>query len=94
MKLSKSYANVGTSYMSDIRQKSIAVQRLVDLISTVTHKRNNRNNTGAVTTVALRVVRGDKRELSAYGNNCATLFLGDINTGKWHSKLGESHVRQ
>jgi hypothetical protein len=34
--------------MSDIQQISITMQRLVDLISVVTHKCNN---TGAVTTV-------------------------------------------
>jgi hypothetical protein len=40
------------------------------------------------------VVRGDKREPSARGHNWATLFLGDINTGTWPSKLGESQMRQ
>jgi hypothetical protein len=28
--------------------------------------------------------------LSARGYNWATLFLGDINTGTWPSRLGES----
>jgi hypothetical protein len=30
--------------------------------------------------------------LSAWGYNRATLFLGDINTGTWSSRLGESQV--
>jgi hypothetical protein len=42
-------------------------------------------------TVALRVVRGDKREPSAWGYNWATLFLGDINTGTWTSSLLKSN---
>jgi hypothetical protein len=41
-------------------------------------------------TVDLRVVRGDEREPSARGYNSATLFLGDINTRTWPSRLGES----
>jgi hypothetical protein len=32
-------------------------------------------------TVALRVLRADKREPNAQGYNWATLFLGDINMG-------------
>jgi exonuclease III len=31
---------------------------------------------------------------SARGYNWATLFLGDINTGTWSSRLGESQMRQ
>jgi hypothetical protein len=45
-------------------------------------------------TTALRVVRGDKRELSARGYNSDILFLGDINTGTCPSRLGESLMRQ
>jgi hypothetical protein len=41
-------------------------------------------------TVALRVVGGEEREPSVWGYNWATLFLGDINTGTWPSKLGGS----
>jgi hypothetical protein len=41
-------------------------------------------------TVALQVVRGDERELSAQGYNWATLFIGDINMGTWTSRLRES----
>jgi hypothetical protein len=33
-------------------------------------------------------------KLSARGYNWATLFLGDINTGTWASRLGESQMRQ
>jgi hypothetical protein len=33
-------------------------------------------------------------EPSAWGYNWATLFLGDINTGAWPSRLGESQQRQ
>jgi hypothetical protein len=29
---------------------------------------------------------------SAWGYNRATLFLGDINTGTWSSRLGESQI--
>jgi hypothetical protein len=39
-------------------------------------------------TVALRVIEATKREPSARGYNWATLFLGDINTGTWPSRLG------
>jgi hypothetical protein len=39
-------------------------------------------------TVALRVVGGDEKEPSAWRYNRATLFLGDINTGTWLSRLG------
>jgi hypothetical protein len=35
-----------------------------------------------------------KREPRAWGYNWATLFLGDINTGIWNSRLGESRMRQ
>jgi hypothetical protein len=45
-------------------------------------------------TVALRTVRGDKREPSSRGYNWATLFLGETKTGTWPSKLGESQMRQ
>jgi hypothetical protein len=31
---------------------------------------------------------------STRGYNWATLFLGDINTGTWPSRLGESQMRQ
>jgi hypothetical protein len=31
---------------------------------------------------------------SAQGHNWATLFLGDINTGTWPSRLGESQMRR
>jgi hypothetical protein len=31
---------------------------------------------------------------SARGYNWATLFLGDINTGTWPSRFGESQMRQ
>jgi hypothetical protein len=33
-------------------------------------------------------------ERTAQGYNWATLFLGDINTGIWPSRLGESQMRQ
>jgi hypothetical protein len=33
-----------------------------------------------------------KREPSAWGYNSATMFLGDINTGTWPSRLGESSI--
>jgi hypothetical protein len=33
-----------------------------------------------------------KREPSAWGYNWATLFLGDINTGTWPSRLAESRI--
>jgi hypothetical protein len=35
-----------------------------------------------------------KMEPSARGYNWVTLFLGDINTGTWPSRLGESQMRQ
>jgi hypothetical protein len=34
-----------------------------------------------IDTITLRVVGGDEKELSAWGYNRATIFLGDINTG-------------
>jgi hypothetical protein len=37
-------------------------------------------------TVSLRVVGGDENQPSVWGYNC--LFLGDINTGTWPSRLG------
>jgi hypothetical protein len=42
-------------------------------------------------TAALRVVGGDEKGTPCLGN-LATLFLGDINTGTWPSKLGESRI--
>jgi hypothetical protein len=40
-------------------------------------------------TVALGVVEGDKKGTRCLGvYNCATLPLGDINTGTWSSRLG------
>jgi hypothetical protein len=44
--------------------------------------------------ITLRVVRGDEREPNAWEYNWATLFLGDINTATWPSRLGESQVRR
>jgi hypothetical protein len=35
-----------------------------------------------------------KKEPSTRGYNWATLFLGDINTGTWPSRLGESQLRR
>jgi hypothetical protein len=35
-----------------------------------------------------------KKEPSARGYNWATLFLGDINTGTWPSRLGKSQMRK
>jgi hypothetical protein len=40
------------------------------------------------------VQEATEREPSARGYNWATLFLGDINTGTWPSRLGESQMRQ
>jgi hypothetical protein len=37
-----------------------------------------------------RVVRGDVKGTKCPGVNWATLFLGDINTGTWPYRLGES----
>jgi hypothetical protein len=34
------------------------------------------------------------REPSARGRNWTILFLGDMNTGTWPSRLGESQMRQ
>jgi hypothetical protein len=36
-----------------------------------------------ISTVALRVVKGDGKEPSTKGSKWTTLFLGDINTGSW-----------
>jgi hypothetical protein len=36
--------------------------------------------------------RRRSRKPSAWGYNRATLFLGDINTGTWSSRLGESQI--
>jgi hypothetical protein len=44
--------------------------------------------------VALRIVRGDKRQTSVQRYNWATPFLRDINTGTWPSRLAESQMRQ
>jgi hypothetical protein len=33
-----------------------------------------------------------KKKLTARGYNWATLFLGEINTGTWPSRLGESKL--
>jgi hypothetical protein len=45
-------------------------------------------------TVAFRVVGGDKEETSGWGYNWATLFLGDINRGpgppRWGSLKSET----
>jgi hypothetical protein len=35
---------------------------------------------------------GKKREQSDWGYNWTTLFLGDINTGTWPARLGESRI--
>jgi hypothetical protein len=43
-------------------------------------------------TVAQPVVGGDKREPRAWGYNRATLSLGNINMGTWHSRLGASRI--
>jgi hypothetical protein len=45
-----------------------------------------------ISTVALRAVGTDEKELSVWGYNWTTLFLGNINKGNWPSRLGESHV--
>jgi hypothetical protein len=38
-------------------------------------------------TVALRVVEGDKKENGGWMYNLVTLSLGDINTGTWSSRF-------
>jgi hypothetical protein len=38
--------------------------------------------------------RGIYRKPIPRGYNWATLFLGDINTGTWPSRLGESQMRE
>jgi hypothetical protein len=43
-------------------------------------------------TAALRVVGGDEKRTSAWGHNWATVFLWDINTGAWASRLWESQI--
>jgi hypothetical protein len=43
-------------------------------------------------TVALRVVGGDKKGTHYLEYNGAMLFLGDINTGTWPSRLGDSRI--
>jgi hypothetical protein len=43
-------------------------------------------------TLALRVVGGDEKGTQCLGYNRAILFLGDINTGTWPSRLGESQI--
>jgi hypothetical protein len=45
-------------------------------------------------TVALRVVKRDRKGTQCPGVLLGTLFLGDINTGLWPSRLGESQMRQ
>lgn len=42
--------------------------------------------------IVLWVEGGHKTELSAWGYNGATLFLGDLNMGTWNSRLGESQI--
>jgi hypothetical protein len=41
-----------------------------------------------------RVLKDDVKLTQCPGYNWATLFLGDINTGTWPSRLGESQMRQ
>jgi hypothetical protein len=48
-----------------------------------------RSNTS---TVALRVVGGDEKGTQCLKYNRAKLFLRDINTGTWPSRLGESQI--
>jgi hypothetical protein len=43
-------------------------------------------------TVALRVLAGDERGTQCLAYNWATLLLGDLNTGTWASRLGESRI--
>jgi hypothetical protein len=43
-------------------------------------------------TIAQRVVQGDEKGAQCLGYNRATLFLGDVNTGTWPSRLGESRI--
>jgi hypothetical protein len=44
------------------------------------------------TTVGLRVVGSYKKETRYLGINWATLLLGDIITGTWPSRFGESRI--
>jgi hypothetical protein len=61
------------------------------MTGTVTNDPPTRVEAGKNTsTVVLRIVIGDKREPSAQGSNWATLYLRDINTGTWPSKLEDS----
>jgi hypothetical protein len=43
-------------------------------------------------TGALRVVGGDETESSGWAYNWDTLFLRNINTETWPSRLGESRI--
>jgi hypothetical protein len=45
-------------------------------------------------TVALRDVGGDEKGNQCLGHNSVTLFLGDIDTGTWPSRLGVSNLRR
>jgi hypothetical protein len=58
--------------------------------STVSHPRVKAGSN--TSTVALRVVGGDEKETQCLGVNWATLFLRDIDTGTWPSRLGESRI--
>jgi hypothetical protein len=42
--------------------------------------------------IALRVVGGDENGTQCLGYKWVILFLGDINTGTWPSRLGESRI--
>jgi hypothetical protein len=55
---------------------------------TIEFRCEGRSNTS---TVALRVVRGNKKGIRGY--NWDTPFLGDTNTGTWPYRLGESQRR-
>jgi hypothetical protein len=56
------------------------------------HNRNS--DVDKLSSIIFLIARGDKKGTQCPGYNWASLFLGDINTGTWPSRLGESQMRQ
>jgi hypothetical protein len=82
------YSQLETVFFIRSMQRVYKEDNLWDSISN-TSAIASLSNTPAM---ALRVVGGDKKGTQCLGYNRATLFVGDINTGTWPSRLGESRI--
>jgi hypothetical protein len=84
-------------YWRSIKQCSsqeYSLMKSLYLIETFIFNRHNFSGLQVAVQICLLICSTVWVDPNVHGCNWATLFLGDINTGTWPSKLGESQMRQ